>query len=125
MEEERVTWEIEELNYNFLDNYFEKKAKGCKLSFTDFLAFENVQAEIWYHDGKGRYMGSCFCCVPELTTFSSPTMMFCSNHDGYLGLTANLVAQIWETMAGCVSRSVDKATFLSIYNKVCSNDYKY
>ena len=63
MEEERVSWEIEELNYDFLDNYFEKKAQGRKLSFTDFMAFENVQAEIWYHDGKGT-----LCYLPKVCT---------------------------------------------------------
>jgi hypothetical protein len=53
MEQERVTWEIEELNYNFLENFFEKKARGRKLSFSDFLSFENIQAEMWYNE-KGE-----------------------------------------------------------------------
>ena len=79
MEEERVTWEIEELNYNFLDNYFEKKAKGRKLSFTDFIAFENVQAEIWYHDGKGRPL-ICFLMCPSSNRLFFPYDDGCCSH---------------------------------------------
>ena len=91
MEEERVTWEIEELNYNFLDNYFEKTAKGRKLSFTDFMAFENVQAEIWYHDGKGRSLICFLMCVPSSNRLFFPYDVVCSHRllsyrfDGKLG----------------------------------------
>ena len=92
MQEERIAWEIEEMSHEFLENYFEVKSKGRKLSFSDFIAFENVQAEIWYNEK---------------------------------GLTENAVADIWETIAGCVSCSVDKATFLRIYSVVCGASYKF
>lgn len=92
MEEERISWEIEEMHHDFLENFFEVKSKGRKLSFADFIKFENVQAEMWYNEK---------------------------------GLTEKSVAEIWETIAGCVSSSVDKATFMRIYNVVCRSSYEF
>lgn len=50
MEQERVSWEIEELNYDYLERFFENKARGRKLSFPDFISFDYVQAEMWYNE---------------------------------------------------------------------------
>ena len=85
-----MAWQIQEMTHDALESYFEVKAQGRKLSYSDFMNFENVQAEIWYNEK---------------------------------GLTENVVADIWEKIAGCVSRSVDKSTFLKIYAMVCGSTY--
>jgi hypothetical protein len=91
MERERVSWEMEELQYEFLDKYFESAAKKRKLAYSDFLAWENIQAEMWYNEK---------------------------------GLSENKIAQIWEQITGCVSKSADKDTFVKIYNAVCGCQYQ-
>ena len=65
------------------------QARGKTLSYTDFLSFESVQAELWFADGKG--------------------------------LTEAAIATLWERVAGCVSRGIDKATFYELYGAVVSN----
>ena len=95
MKMERINWEIEDMKYDHLDNFFEKNAKlvgrSKKLSFNQFISFESVQAEMWYNEK---------------------------------GLTVNVIAEIWEKLAGCVSRHVEKETFIDIYNKVCKSTYQ-
>jgi hypothetical protein len=39
------------------------------------------------------------------------------------GLSENIIADIWEGIAGCVSRGVDKDTFMRIYKVVCGSTY--
>ena len=39
------------------------------------------------------------------------------------GLSENIIADIWEGIAGCVSRGVDKDTFMRIYKVVCGATY--
>ena len=83
----RLAWELEEIKHNFLDNYFESRAKERELFFIDFISWESIQAEIWYNKR---------------------------------GVTDRIIADIWENIAGCVTRGVDKDTFVRIYKTVCS-----
>ena len=112
MEEERIQWAVDEMCHFHLDTYFDRKvcapymivdspprphrrttaqARGKTLSFSDFLSFESVQAELWFHDGKG--------------------------------VTEAAIAALWERVAGCVSRGIDKATFFELYGAVCSSPH--
>lgn len=45
----RLTWELEDIKYNFLENYFETAANGRKLSYSTFIKWESVQAQLWYN----------------------------------------------------------------------------
>ena len=40
------------------------------------------------------------------------------------GLTELIVADIWEGIAGCVTRGVDKDTFVKIYKTVCGVSFQ-
>ena len=102
MQQERVSWELEEMSHSFLENFFDRKAAGggsggdrsdgggVFLSFADFLAFENVQAEM-----------------------------------ALFGLRERNVAAAWERIAGCVSRGVSKADFLTIYRSLCGGQDEF
>ena len=82
----RLAWELEEIKHDFLEKYFESTARGKELSFSDFIAWESVQVQIWYNKR---------------------------------GLSERIVAEIWEKIAGCVTRGVDKDKFVTIYKTVC------
>ena len=34
------------------------------------------------------------------------------------------ITQIWEQIAGCISNSIDRATFMKIYQTVCASQYR-
>jgi hypothetical protein len=74
------------LKYNLLEDFFDSAARGRELSFTDFIVWDNIQAEIWYNNK---------------------------------GLSETIIADIWESIAGCVTRGVDRETFITIYKTVC------
>jgi hypothetical protein len=46
---DRLAWELEEIKHDFLENYFESAARGRELFFSDFIAWESVQVQIWYN----------------------------------------------------------------------------
>lgn len=83
----RLAWELEEIKHNFLDKYFESASREKELSFFDFIAWESIQAQIWYNRK---------------------------------GISERRIAEIWEKVAGCVTRGVDKDTFVKIYKTVCT-----
>jgi hypothetical protein len=83
----RLAWELEEIKHNFLDKYFESASREKELSFFDFIAWESIQAQLWYNRK---------------------------------GLSERRIAEIWEKVAGCVTRGVDKDTFVKIYKTVCT-----
>ena len=91
MELERQAWDLDDLNHELLESFFEQNAVKNKLSFSDFMSWETIRDEIWYNEK---------------------------------GLSEKGVAEIWENIAGCVSREVDKATFVQIYQSVCSITYE-
>ena len=38
------------MNHDLLETFFERNAVKNKLSFSDFINWENVQEEIWYNE---------------------------------------------------------------------------
>ena len=40
------------------------------------------------------------------------------------GINERGIAEIWERIAGCISKEVDKNTFVRIYNTVCEISYE-
>jgi hypothetical protein len=45
----RLSWELEDIKYDFLERYFETAANGRELSYSTFIKWESVQAQIWYN----------------------------------------------------------------------------
>jgi hypothetical protein len=91
MEKERLEWELDDLNHELLESFFERNSVKNKLSFSDFITWDQVQEEIWYNEK---------------------------------GLSEKGIAEIWEKIAGCVSREVNKETFVEIYQSVCEISYE-
>ena len=95
MENERIMWDIEDLNYENMINYFHDAIQDTNnnlLSFQKFLDWEFIKAELWFHDSKG--------------------------------LTKKKLEEMWCNYVGSVNKGIDFDSFGDLYNEVCDYRYE-
>jgi hypothetical protein len=50
MEMERKKWELDDLNHNRIEDFFDRTSRFNLLSFNDFIVWEGVKEELWYNE---------------------------------------------------------------------------